>query len=163
MPLARLAGISALISAVGLGGVFAFGRLKTQETVEAFSPAEAAFEPAEADTVPLADDAGSEPEITAALVEEYPGLACGNLKAEVYFEFDKTTPDMASMKVIGDAVARGFDCALVDVRIEAHDDLFNSPGYAQAVSERRASSLAAILAAQGVDSLVISTLAHGSS
>ena len=88
--------------------------------------------------------------------------ACGPLKAHVYFEFDRTTPDIASQVVLENALARSFNCLLSEVRIEAHDDLFNSPAYAQAMSERRGSDLAALLMAKGVDGAIISTTSYGS-
>jgi outer membrane protein OmpA-like peptidoglycan-associated protein len=95
--------------------------------------------------------------------EKHPGATCAELTVHAYFEFDKTGPDIASIVVLEEALARGFDCDLREVRIEAHDDLYNSPAYAQALSERRAREIASLLVAKGVDASLISTIGYGSS
>jgi outer membrane protein OmpA-like peptidoglycan-associated protein len=109
------------------------------------------------------DDTGAAEVPIARVFDEYPGQACGDLRAQVYFEFDRTAPDISSVMVLEEALTRGFNCVLLEVRIEAHDDLLNRPSYAQAISERRANDLAALLVAKGVDAAIISTLGYGSS
>ena len=58
---------------------------------------------------------------------------------------------------------RSFGCELLEVRIEAHDDLLNSPSYAEAVSQRRADTVAQWLTAQGVEEMRITRIGYGSS
>jgi outer membrane protein OmpA-like peptidoglycan-associated protein len=100
----------------------------------------------------------------AGLTEPQPGVPCGDLKALVYFDFDRTDLKAETQSILEEALTRGFDCDLVEVRIEAHDDLINSPSYAEGVSQRRASAIAEFLTVRGgVNSESITSIGFGSS
>jgi len=88
---------------------------------------------------------------------------CGDATAVVYFDFDRTDLKAASVSVLEEALMRSFGCELIEVRVEAHDDLLNSPSYAEGVSQRRADTVAQWLAAQGVDAALIIWIGYGSS
>ena len=100
----------------------------------------------------------------AGVSELQPGAACGDLKALVYFDFDRTNLTMQAQSILEEALTRGFACELLEVRIEAHDDLVNSPSHAESVSQRRASAIAEHLTAQGgVNAEWITAIGFGSS
>ncbi len=100
----------------------------------------------------------------AGVTELEPGVACGDLHAQVYFDFDKTSLTPETQSILEEALTRGFDCDLIEVRIEAHDDLINSPSYAEAVSQRRATAIAEFLTVRGgVNSEWITSIGYGSS
>jgi outer membrane protein OmpA-like peptidoglycan-associated protein len=100
----------------------------------------------------------------AGVSELQPGAACGDLKALVYFDFDRTHLTVQAQSILEEALTRGFGCELLEVRIEAHDDLISSPTYAEGVSQRRASAIADFLTAQGaVNSEWIVSIGFGSS
>jgi len=166
-PLRIVSGALALLLFITLGmlGFMASENQIEALTEEVFSsgdgPADTGADPADAD--PNTDETGGTVVPIPLLHEAYPGMTCGDLKAQIYFEFDKTTPDIASIVVLEDALARNFECELVEVRVEAHDDLFNSPSYAEGVSQRRAASVSDWLQANGVDAARISTVGYGSS
>lgn len=92
-----------------------------------------------------------------------PGTACGELSARVYFDFDKMDLTPETQSVLEEAMTATFDCEIYEVRIEAHDDLINSPSYAEGVSQRRAQAIAAWFSAQGVANERIITVGYGSS
>jgi OmpA-OmpF porin, OOP family len=124
-----------------------------------------------------ADEASAEPETeaeapaaaefvppAAGVTELEPGVACGDLHAQVYFDFDKTSLNTEAQSILEEALTRGFACDLIEVRIEAHDDLINSPSYAEAVSQRRAAGIAEFLTARGgVNAEWITSIGYGSS
>lgn len=100
----------------------------------------------------------------AGVTEVQPGEPCGDLTALIYFEFDKATLNDEAQSILEEALTRGFDCELIEVRIEAHDDLTNSPSYAEALSERRAAAVAEFLRGRGgVSAELVSSIGYGSS
>lgn len=137
--------------------------LEQPETAET-AAADAADQPA-AEAVP----AGPEDEPMAAapapagVTALQPGEACGDVSARIYFDFDKTSLTMEAQSVLEEALTAGFDCELLEVRIEAHDDLQNSPSYAEGVSQRRADTIAQWLGANGVTAERIMSIGYGSS
>jgi outer membrane protein OmpA-like peptidoglycan-associated protein len=164
-PLWIVSGTLALLLFITAGMLgFMASENDTAPGVEGLPAADASFDAVAADPAinPSTDEASNAVLPIPWVEEEYPGQACGNLKVHVYFEFDKTTPDIASIVALEEALTRGFSCDLSEVRIEGHDDLFNSPAYAQGVSERRASDVASLLIGKGVDGAIISTTGFGS-
>lgn len=157
-----LVGFVALALAVG-GGIAAVQLMSVNEVqtleapaeVEAGAAAEAEpeREPVETAFVPPA----------AGVTPVQPGTACGDVEALVYFDFDRTNLSPEALSVLEEAMTVGFDCQLVEVRIEAHDDLISSPSYAEGVSQRRAEAVAVWLTGNGVDPERITRIGYGSS
>jgi outer membrane protein OmpA-like peptidoglycan-associated protein len=159
-------------SILGAGVIAAIASLEFQSPDRTVLPEEpAAILDGEASTAeaPVSDPAfNPDTDETGGIVVPIPwwtadvsNASCASVTATVYFEFDKTVPNPASVPVLEEVLTRAFGCMLYAVQIEAHDDLVNSPAYAQGLSERRAQDLAALLAAKGVDAAIITTAAFG--
>ncbi len=94
--------------------------------------------------------------------------ACPTLQAVVYFEFDRSNLNAASVDVL-EALARPDPaCRIETVTISGHDasayvieDVPVSPAYSLAVSERRAANVRDYLVSQGADASRIFTEAFG--
>lgn len=115
---------------------------------------------------PVVEEAAAEAEFTppaAGVTELQPGTECGDVEARVYFDFDRSDLNMWTVSILEEALQYGFACDLVEVRVEAHDDLVNSPSYAEGLSQRRANAVADLLAARGVSREAIMTVGYGSS
>lgn len=154
---------------VAVGAIAANQFLSTNETAALEEPADQApvttGEPAEAAPEGLAEPAPVE---DAAPVPPPEGVVfadhgCGDGTARVYFDFDRTDLNPQSVSVLEEALTRSVGCDLIEVRIEAHDDLLSSPSYAEAVSQRRADTVAQWLTAQGVDEMLMTRIGYGSS
>lgn len=152
-----------------LGAIAANQFLTTNEIAALEEPADpagsAADEAAEAAPETMAEAVPAEPEAPAALPEgvTFADEGCGDSTARVYFDFDRTNLKPASISVLEEALTRRSGCDLIEVRIEAHDDLLNSPSYAEGVSQRRADAVAQWLTAQGVEDMRITKVGYGSS
>ncbi|MFN7179774.1 TIR domain-containing protein [Hyphomonas sp.] len=143
------------IAAVQLMSVNEVAKLEAPEEVEAGVAAEAEPEPEPVKTAFVPPGAGVTP--------VQPGVSCGDVEALVYFNFDRTDLTPEALSVLEEAMTAGFDCVLVEVRIEAHDDLISSPSYAEGVSQRRAEAVAGWLTANGVEVERITRIGFGSS
>ncbi|HRJ02040.1 MAG TPA: TIR domain-containing protein, partial [Hyphomonas sp.] len=137
-----LMGFGALALVVG-GGIAAVQLMSVNEVRKLEEPAQVEAEPEPVEPAFVPPGAGVTP--------VQPGTACGDVEALVYFQFDRTDLTPEALSVLEEAMTVGFDCALVEVRIEAHDDLANSPSYAEGVSQRRADAVAGWLTANGVE------------
>ncbi|MGA1342840.1 MAG: TIR domain-containing protein [Hyphomonas sp.] len=161
-----LAGAALIISVAGAGiavmsylGAGSEDQAAGGEAVSAAPDADA--EPAAMSEAPLQEVLVPPP---AGVGELQPGAACGDLKALVYFDFDRTDLTMQAQSILEEALTRSFGCELLEVRIEAHEDLISSPSYAEGVSQRRASAIAEFLTAQGgVNAEWITSIGFGSS
>ncbi|WP_291201877.1 TIR domain-containing protein [Hyphomonas sp.] len=156
---AGMAGAAAVIAVVGFG-------------YRMLAPDEAATQAAEMAEVPATGvpEVGAEPDAAQAEAPAAPSQGatfaddgCGDAVALVYFDFDKTNLTPEAISVLEGALRRSFGCQLLEVRIEAHDDLLNSPSYAEGVSQRRADTVAQWLTAQGVEEMRITRIGYGSS
>lgn len=149
-----LVGFGALALVVG-GGIVAVQLMSVNEVRKLEEPAQVEAEPEPVEPAFVPPGAGVTP--------VQPGTACGDVEALVYFQFDRTDLTPEALSVLEEAMTVGFDCALVEVRIEAHDDLANSPSYAEGVSQRRADAVAVWLTANGVEGERITRIGYGSS
>ena len=70
---------------------------------------------------------------------------------KVYFGFDVDQPPPEAGPIIGQAIEGMKSCGWSGLRVVGHTDLSGSLGYNQALSERRARNIAAMLTAQGVN------------
>jgi outer membrane protein OmpA-like peptidoglycan-associated protein len=156
---AGMAGAAAVIAAVGSG----YQMLTPQQTEQA--EVEMAEVPAASDPETVEAPVAAQAQAPAAAPEgvTFVDDGCGDATAVVYFDFDRTDLKAATISVLEEALVRSFGCELVEVRIEAHDDLLNSPSYAEAVSQRRADTVAQWLTAQGVEEMRITRIGYGSS
>ena len=77
---------------------------------------------------------------------------CGDVKAIVYFDFDKAVLTTDASAVLEGAVRKTFDCVVDRVSIEAHEDLGGTTAYAQKLSASRADAVAAALQSSGIES-----------
>lgn len=145
----------AVVAALMVGGIAAKQFFSTNELRGLEEPVVGAQEPEAVETAFVPPGAG--------VTEVQPGVACGDVEALVYFQFDRTDLNPEAQSVLEEAMTMGFDCQLVDVRIEAHDDLISSPSYAEGVSQRRADSVAGWLMANGVSAEAITRIGYGSS
>lgn len=157
-----LVGFGVLALVVG-GGIAAVQLMSVNEVQKLEEPAE--------ETQVVETEAEPEPEPLetafvppgAGVSEVQPGTVCGDVEALVYFQFDRTDLNPEAQSVLEEAMTMGFGCELVEVRIEAHDDLISSPSYAEGVSQRRAQAVAGWLTANGVAGERIVAIGYGSS
>jgi outer membrane protein OmpA-like peptidoglycan-associated protein len=155
-----LLGFGALALLVG-GGIAAVQLMSVNEVQKLEAPAqEAQVAATEAEPEPV-ETAFVPP--GAGVSQVQPGAVCGDVEALVYFDFDRTDLNPEAQSVLEEALTVGFDCQLVEVRIEAHDDLISSPSYAEGVSQRRADTVAEWLTANGVSAEAITRIGYGSS
>lgn len=158
-----LLGFGALALLVG-GGIAATQLMSVNEVQKLEAPAQVVETEVAAEAEPEAEPVETAFVPPGAGVSEVqPGVACGDVEALVYFDFDRTGLNMEAISVLEEALTVGFNCELIEVRIEAHDDLISSPSYAESVSQRRADAVADWLVAQGVDAAGITRIGYGSS
>lgn len=167
-----IAAFAAVVAVIGFGVRFVPGFGAEKAPVEAEGDLEAAGPegvpttvsqvPAEqavaAEAKPSGDGAAVQP---AGVV--FADEGCGDADALIYFDFDKTNLKPEAISVLEEAMTRSFGCELLEVRVEAHDDLQNSPSYAEALSSRRAATVAAWLTSNGASADQVTTIGYGSS
>ncbi len=147
---------------VTVGAIAANQFLSTNEIAALEEPA------GSAENVPV-DEVATELAAVPGIADVAPaGVAfadedCGDAEALVYFEFDRTSLMPEAISILEEALTRSFGCELIEVRIEAHDDLLSSPSYAEGVSQRRAEAVAQVLVAAGVEEMRITRIGFGSS
>jgi OmpA-OmpF porin, OOP family len=87
-----------------------------------------------------------------------------NLGAEVLFEFDKSQQSdvlIEGLRQLDEAANKLKQAQLENVKIIGHTDPLGSDGYNQALSQRRAETVKALLAQRGVDAAKITTEGRG--
>lgn len=160
--------IFGVLAAATVGVIGARAYLSTNEiaTLEEPAAAEAAFaeEPAStAESAPAEVELSGESAAVRAAGVVFADDGCGDADALIYFDFDKTNLTPEAVSILEEAMTRSFGCQLLEVRVEAHDDLQNSPSYAEGVSSRRASAVAAWLTSNGASAEQVTTIGYGSS
>ncbi len=101
----------------------------------------------------------AEPQVSTPVTEEVNETV--SFSAETLFGFDKHNLQSSAVETLNNLSARLSDTTVQNVSVEGHTDFMGSEKYNQALSERRANTVANYLASNGVPASKISAVGLG--